>query len=266
MIYCNNCGDGEKTANTIGVWPYPNFCSESCFKSFSEELADVQPIDPFGCIANTIKTASGHYFDLADPKPEDVDIESIAAALSKTCRFGGHCPEFYSVAQHSVLASLLSETHPFEVLLHDAAEAYVGDVVKPLKNMLGKQFHIVEQRVSIAIARKFKAFHSDTEEIKRCDHLMLKSEKIFFWPEDKEEWLGFKGLPIAYESIDCWDPKRAETEFLSRFNELVADRKDEDVVASQKMMSGLSDEQRRAVLGCFCTGCGAPNSSCACEA
>ncbi len=98
-----------------------------------------QGLDSFGCIANTIKVAAGHYVDLANPDPATIEIRSIAAGLSKICRFSGQCPRFYSVAEHSLHAAALADflCVPDEakaaVLLHDAAEAYIGDMVKPLK-------------------------------------------------------------------------------------------------------------------------------------
>ena len=61
----------------------------------------------FGCLKNTIKVAAGHYVDLVNPDPDTIEIRSIASALSKVCRFGGHCPEFYSVAEHCCHAVVL---------------------------------------------------------------------------------------------------------------------------------------------------------------
>lgn len=87
-----------------------------------------------------IQTASGGRFDLAAPRAADVRMGDVAHALSNLCRFGGHVRRFYSVAQHSVLVWRVLEHHDLEVqraaLLHDAAEAYVGDVVSPLKRRL----------------------------------------------------------------------------------------------------------------------------------
>ena len=99
----------------------------------------------FGCVRNTIRLRSGIYFDLADPKPEQIEITDIAGALSKICRFGGHCYRFYSVAEHCYHCSMVAEASPLALLLHDAAEAFTGDIVKPLKIML-PEFAAIERR------------------------------------------------------------------------------------------------------------------------
>ena len=87
-----------------------------------------------------ITTWGGHLFDLSDPKPEMIDIEDIAKALSCICRYTGHCNDFYSVAQHSILMANLSEFDsfgtPLQRLLHDSAEAYIQDIPRPWKGTL----------------------------------------------------------------------------------------------------------------------------------
>ena len=179
-------------------------------------MADHQ-LDRFGCVANTIKTAGGHYFDLARPDPGDVDIQTIASALSKICRFGGHVPRFYSVAEHSVhCADLAPGPFAQHVLLHDAAEAYVGDVVKPLKNLLAEPFAAVETAVEMAVCLHFGLTCPPAAkvEIKRCDRIMLKAEKQHFWPDDSEQWEGFADTPDTDITIWEWSPERAETMFL----------------------------------------------------
>lgn len=182
-------------------------------------------IDRDGCLNDMIRTASG-YFDLANPSAGSVDVGVIAGALSKICRFGGHCPKFYSVAQHSVMASYLTVTHELEVLMHDAAEAYVGDCVKPLKNMLGGLFHEIEARIDAAIVESLGLYDDDEAhaEIRRCDLIMLRSEKAAFWPDDKEAWAGLESVPIMYSFIHAVPPQAAEDDFISRFEYLMDKR------------------------------------------
>jgi uncharacterized protein len=81
-----------------------------------------------------IQTYTGKQFWPLSPLPEDIVIEDIAHALSMQCRFGGHVRTFYSVAQHSVHVSLLVEPqYALWGLLHDAAEAYLVDLPRPIK-------------------------------------------------------------------------------------------------------------------------------------
>lgn len=83
---------------------------------------------------NWIQTHSGIAFDLDYPTPDMVNVEDIAWALSNLCRFTGHVNEFYSVAQHSLLvSSKVPKRWRLAALLHDAPEAYIGDISAPLK-------------------------------------------------------------------------------------------------------------------------------------
>lgn len=105
-------------------------------------------------------TATGHRVFVNDPRPEDFHIEDIAHALSHICRFGGHARGFYSVAQHSLLVAdiLQSAGRPrhvlFAGLMHDAAEAYVGDIIRPIKIQLAA-FVKIESSIVYAINSRF---------------------------------------------------------------------------------------------------------------
>lgn len=187
----------------------------------ADGLTGIVMIDTFGCIRNTIKVSAGHYVDLASPDPETIDIRSIASALSKICRFGGHCPRFYTVAEHCVHAvGLAMQDEATEdvlraILLHDATEAYVGDVVKPLKAML-PEYQVVESNIEQAISTRFNVdFVRYQPVIKRYDRFMLKAEKIQMWPEDREEWFGFAGLEHRSVAFKFWSPPLAEEKFLT---------------------------------------------------
>ena len=91
-------------------------------------VLDGQPLTP---------TASGGIFPLLDPSPDRVDFRDIAEGLAKACRFAGQIPVFYSVAQHSVMVAemLPVEARPYG-LIHDAHEAFVGDLISPVKEVL----------------------------------------------------------------------------------------------------------------------------------
>ena len=185
--------------------------------------------DRTGCVGNTIKVAGGHYVDLANPDPSTIDIETVASALSKLCRFGCHCPRFYSVAEHSVHAMKLARDDGFRgdalraVLLHDAAEAYIGDVVKPLKVML-PDYRAVEERMELAVEVRFGIDYARWgTAVKRFDLMMLKAEKCEMWPEDTEQWEGFADIPRRHVSFRFWEPRMAELQFLRIANELDVD-------------------------------------------
>ena len=88
-----------------------------------------------------IATSSGGVFHLKDPNPDEVSIFDIAESLSKLSRFNGQLPSFYSVAQHSclVMELLPQDAKPYG-LLHDAHEAYIGDMTRPVSNLLKQKF------------------------------------------------------------------------------------------------------------------------------
>lgn len=178
-------------------------------------------LDTVGCLNNTIKVSAGHYVDLGNPDPSTIEVKSIAAALSKVCRFGGHCPQFYSVAEHCVHATVLACREGYvgdalvAVFLHDAAEAYIGDMVKPLKITM-PQYGEVEQRIEAAIEVAFRVdFAKWMQVIKRFDRAMLKAEKVTMWPEDTEKWAGFSEIEDREIALHFWEPSEAEMQFLA---------------------------------------------------
>lgn len=123
-----------------------------------------------------IQTASGIAFDLENPKPHMVIIEDIAHALSVSNRFNGHTRKPYSVAQHAVLvSSKCSPENKMWGLLHDATEAYVGDMVSPLKRML-PEFSKIERKVMDAICVKFDLPLEMPVEVHEVDYRMLVTE------------------------------------------------------------------------------------------
>lgn len=88
-----------------------------------------------------IQTYSGKKFSLVDPQPEDVDIVDVIAALGNVVRFAGHCRGAYTVLQHSVhVCDACPDEFRYDGLMHDAPEAYYGDITRPMKDVLSKLF------------------------------------------------------------------------------------------------------------------------------
>lgn len=173
--------------------------------------------EAFGCVNNTIRLASGRYFDLANPSPDDFEFVDINKALAKICRFGGHCERFYSVAEHLIHCTNQAEEDglPLEVqrsvFMHDAAEAFIGDMVKPLKVML-PDYKAVEKQVEFAIELKF-SIDLHNELIKKIDHEMLIAERHFLFSKDNMTWTGENEVRKISPAFKCYDPEQAEFRF-----------------------------------------------------
>lgn len=168
-----------------------------------------------------IQTLSGKHIDFLNINPEQIAIEDIATALSNCCRFAGHLPEFYSVAQHSVLTSLLvSPEFALEALLHDAQEAYVCDIPSPLK-MLLPDYQQIENYVESVIRKKFGLPEAMSAPVKYADLIMLATERQELDIHDGSEWPVLAGIPVSdLFTINPLRPGQAYGLFMKRFNEL----------------------------------------------
>jgi len=168
---------------------------------------------------NVMVTYTGKRFDISRPERHKIDIVDIAHALSNLCRFNGHCNEFYSVAQHSLLVSqLVDPSYALAGLLHDAAEAYLGDTITPQKHMMGDILATVERNLVNAIAEKFGLptnFNKIPEVTVVDRHLLVhEMQKLFRnWPEtvsrDYERKYYFDIIPL--------EQRIAKSLFLRRF-------------------------------------------------
>lgn len=182
-----------------------------------------------------ILVRSGSYFDFLRPEESKVCIEDIAHALSQICRFGGHTREFYSVAQHSILVSraLSDESivqgapdhwkkqRSFEGLLHDMAEAYIGDITSPLKQIL-PEYKAIEKRVEAVLFAHFGIYHPLPEAVKYADLVLLATEQRDLMPAHDDEWVLIKGIKPLLETIVPMAPADAFRAFMLRFEELAA--------------------------------------------
>lgn len=178
-----------------------------------------------------IQLSAGKQFWVTDPQPDVIDIKDIARALSRIPRFGGHTHEFYSVAQHSVLGSYLVPEHlAMAFLLHDAAEAYgLGDICKPVKDLLGDRVHQLEGQILDTVYKRFnvRVSDADRDQIKHADLVMMAAEAEILMDTDIDQW----GFPesvlddkVHIDWIDAWPAPKAETAFRRRFLVLLSER------------------------------------------
>lgn len=156
----------------------------------------------------------------ADPRAEEVKIGDIAHALSMLCRYTGHCNKFYSVAEHSVL---VSQVVPSEFaligLLHDAPEAYINDINKPLKSSL-PDYNKIERLNWWVIAERFNLPKIIPDVVHLADMSVMLAEAYVLMPPSARCW-NLDAEP-ADVSIFALPPEDAKAAFVSRYFELVA--------------------------------------------
>lgn len=189
-----------------------------------------------------LQTFCGIKFNVFEPKLEDILIQDIAHALSNISRFGGHCREFTSVAQHCVLVSRLIDnpalpTHELAKLklaglLHDATEAYLIDLPSPIKRQM-PVYVSIENNLHSLVAKKFDLTMEDFHAIKLYDKVALVMESKALMAPFHPDWeiddsvLGqvltcSEDYPGFYKQ--CWTPKQAEHIYLNTFTELWLNR------------------------------------------
>lgn len=198
-----------------------------------------------------MRTIGGHKFYPEDPRPEDFRIEEIAHALSMICRFGGHTPVFYSVAEHSVrvcdaiwearasLPVLLVEASGIalfdvvmEGLVHDGAESLLGDVVWPLKRSPGMSgYRLIERDAEACMRMAFRLPPKPSSIVKHFDLVLLATEKrdlLGSGSGDRHELDAAKaegslkdwhsdGVEPLREKIAPWGQEEAKRIFLHRY-------------------------------------------------
>lgn len=158
---------------------------------------------------NLIRTYTGLYVDVINPKPEMFCIEDIAHSLSHQCRFGGHVKEFFSVAQHSYnVSKLVPAKHRLAALMHDAAEAYMLDMPKPIKDQL-TNYKAIENRLMYVLSEKFGFEFPLSNDIKKADSLALENEFEHFMMGEKSD-------------MTAMLPQVAKSFFLKKYHELTS--------------------------------------------
>lgn len=165
-----------------------------------------------------IQTYSGRQFFPLEPRPGDIDVGDIAHSLSLQCRFNGHCRPFYSVAEHSVRVSRIVEG-PARLwgLLHDAAEAYISDLPRPLK-ATAPGFRAAEDRLLEVIVTRFGLEWPMPAAVAHADDVLLATEMRDLMAPSPASW-PLEAAPLA-ETIVPLGHLEAEQLFLAAFARL----------------------------------------------
>lgn len=176
-------------------------------------------------VGGWVQTFTGRKFYPLDARPDDLDIRDIAHALSLQCRFSGHCRFHYSVAQHCVLVSQQLESHgPVAALwglLHDAPEAYLVDLPRPLKHSAGFEvYQEAEARLMRVVCRWAGLPYAMPPVVEEMDAVLLATERRdLLGPDCHWEVPGAQPL---LSQILSWYPEAAERAYLQAFQRLAA--------------------------------------------
>lgn len=152
-----------------------------------------------------IRTWTGQLLDLSNPHFSDIRIEDIARGLSYKFRFGAHSASTLTVAEHSINASkIVPEEHALAALLHDASEAYIGDIPSPIKSLM-PDYKQIEHKLTLAIFKRFNVPYPLHDSVKKADQQLLEAE----W-----EFVVHRG------QVQTMIPAVAHMRFLNRFTQL----------------------------------------------
>lgn len=170
-----------------------------------------------------MQTFTARAFWPLDPNPADIEIRDIAHSLAMQCRYAGHCRRFYSVAEHSVLLADwmlgVAPEHALWALLHDASEAYMVDVPRPLKHSM-PDYLAAERQVMRAVCRRFQLPDAMPVLVHEADQDIIADELVNMehmpWHDKHDNPLGVK--------LRYWGPSIAETEFLNMYDTLIGMR------------------------------------------
>jgi uncharacterized protein len=206
----------------------------------------------------TITLRSGAVFDFLDPSASQFTIDDIAHGLANICRYAGQCSDFYSVAEHCLLVSRVVEPRiALEALLHDAAEAFLGDVTRPLKQLL-PEYKCIEERVQQAIFDRFEANLAATTSIKSADIAVLAAEQAQIMPLGTDAWAAEANVTPAPVVVMFLSPSEAKKAFLDAFSAFKGERHQSETqaqiddvrLADQAIRVGKSDVEGLPVK-CF---------------
>jgi hypothetical protein len=168
----------------------------------------------------TILLHSGEYLNLLDPQSSKFSIEDIAHGLSMTCRFNGQCDAFYSVAEHCVVMSeMVQKDYKLEALMHDASEAFLGDIVTPLKKIL-PAYQVIEKSFERQIALRYGLPMKMSPQVKKADTRMCVTEQQQLM-NNKDVWRDDMKDVLPYDiELSCWSWPVAKQMFLMTYERL----------------------------------------------
>jgi len=166
---------------------------------------------------SVMTVASGQVVNPMNLQDDDIHLRDIAFSLAKTCRYNGHCGGFYSVAEHSIIMSkIVPADCAMWALLHDASEAYCGDLILPIKQLL-PEFKELEDKIHDSIVRRFNL--NITEEMHRkvkvADQYMALTEIQHFFPKNLQRDVYFTATLTELKKENEWLPKGGLRPFLS---------------------------------------------------
>lgn len=174
-----------------------------------------------------LQTFTGKKLYPLAPTPDAICIEDIAHALANQCRFNGHTKKFYSVAQHSVLITdyfFDPDLGDFAdlaqyALLHDASEAYLSDIPRPLKLLPEFEFYRqAEKKLQSMIYEKFGLSPEEPAEVKEADQRILAEESLWLMAPLHPDWvMDFSEVQYSYLQHEVWSPEKSEERFLGMF-------------------------------------------------
>jgi len=158
---------------------------------------------------NLLFTRSGKKVDILNPKPDMIEFEDIVFGLSRHARYSGQTRVPYSVAEHSMYTAMLSpKDYKKEALFHDSAEAYIGDIPSPVKDLI-PEYEAIEEGIRKAIFEKFGLDHSKYEAVLEYDMKLRKKEIVTLFEEPDHDNISEEVDMIIY----CMPPVQARHEF-----------------------------------------------------
>lgn len=174
-----------------------------------------------------IELASGQKFNPLQPQETRYLLQDIIPALSKICRYNGQTRRYYSVAEHSVHIAEFLRREKYDRtiirtgLMHDAAEAYVGDVVVCLKDLL-PEFKRIEDTIMMCIAETFGLIFPFPAIVKEADRRILADERQAVMGPSDNVWPSDDFPPLGV-FIKGWNPTNAAQEFMRIYNSTCLD-------------------------------------------